>query len=114
MRVDVYWNLNRRTFSVRHRGKVVAYRDMVMLQDVRWVVQPSGQARVRREQKKNVHAFARGEWDPMEPVDLTGLNGKAVRYDPYKHDTFVYDATGEPAVESGRVLLVDGMALEYV
>lgn len=113
MRVEVYWNLNRRTFSVRHKGKVIAYRDMVMLRDVRWVVWPSGQARVRRERKKNVHAFARGTWDPVEPVDLTGLNGKAIRYDPYKTDTFVY-TTGESAVESDRVLLVDGMALEYV
>ena len=62
MRVEVYWNLHRNQWSVRacKTGKIIAHVSSIVLEDVRWVVQPAGNERVRREGKKNVHAFARG------------------------------------------------------
>lgn len=62
MRVEIYWNLHRKCFSVRVGGRVVAHADaFIMARSVAFVVQPAGNAKVRRTGKKNVHAFVRGE-----------------------------------------------------
>lgn len=57
---ETYFNLHKRTFSIRNRGKVYAHRDFVCMMDVKFVVQPAGHARVLRTGQKNVHAFCRG------------------------------------------------------
>ena len=59
MKVEVYWNLRKKYWSVRHKGKVIKHTRCIRLRDVQWVVQPAGKERVRRENRKNVHAFAR-------------------------------------------------------
>ncbi len=67
MRVQVYWNLHKDCWSVvalegDQKGRVVTHADKVLLRGATFSVQPAGNAKVRREKKKNVHAFVRGEW----------------------------------------------------
>jgi hypothetical protein len=112
-RVEVYRNLHNNTFSVRllgaadkwdtnrwrDVGKVVKHLDnwmSVYLQDVKFAVQPAGQAKVRREGKKNVHAFVRGTV-VKAPDNKFGETFKdectqIAQYNPYKFDTFVTQA----------------------
>lgn len=101
LKVEVYWNLHRDCFSVRslegdHKGRVIAHLPEVRLADARFVVQPAGREKVRREKRKTVHAFVRGRWQQSVPNVIR----VCVSYNPYKHDTFVLahggSAHGEP------------------
>lgn len=84
--VQVYFNLRRRCWSVRQRGRVVGHANSLVLRDVTWRVQPSGRERVRREGRKNVHAYASGWVTHLILLDGTE---QAVRYNPYELETFV-------------------------
>ena len=72
--------------------------DHLRLRDVKWVVQPGGNARVRKYRRKNVHAFARGTlvddrtfWNNLDQSDF-----KRIIYDPYEYTTFVTRGTKTP------------------
>ena len=121
MRVSVYFNLHKKLWSVRadegpEKGRVVAHAEHVALRNARGKVSAAGRAKVLREGRKNVHAFMRGElaglygirwakidvvtaaledWQMMAPVCLVGDWREPVRkitYNPYKYETFVYEA----------------------
>lgn len=112
MDVDVYFNLHRKLWSVRDRKtrRVVAHLRNVVLTDVKFRVSAAGNARVRSEGRKNVHAFARGTFMgggglipqtlPTEPSDII-----EVTYNPYKYTTFVDKATEAPVHEAGAAWL---------
>ena len=61
-KVRVYWNLHKKTWSIQDckSGLVVDHKDKVVLEIAKFVVRKGGQDRVRKEGKKNVHAFAVG------------------------------------------------------
>ena len=63
MRVEVYFNLHKKTFSVRSAksGKVLLHTDEVHIENPEFVVRQSGRNRVLSEGRKNVHAFVRGD-----------------------------------------------------
>jgi len=84
--VRVYFNLHRRRWSVWQRGRVVAHTHHLVLRRVTWRVQPSGRERVRREGKKNVHAYASGWVTSVAPCPGSE---QVVRYNPYELETFV-------------------------
>lgn len=84
--VNVYFNLNRRCWSVRQGGLVVGHAESISLRDVTWRVQASGRERVRREGKKNVHAYASGRVTDLVVFDGSQL---PVRYNPYDLETFM-------------------------
>ena len=114
-KVDVYRNLHKRCFSVRHDGIVIDHlldAESILLGKVKFVVQPAGRAKVLREKRKNVHAFVRGEY--ALAIDRVGLNwntapyDKEVTYNPYKGDTFYYKYSGFPILEADEVLIRDG------
>lgn len=100
MKVEVYKNLHTGTFSVRKKGKVIAHPTTVYLTDATFVVRPGGRERVRREGRKNVHAFVRGT--PGEPR-IEGTCSR-VTYNPYEHDTFV-DGSGAPVRTAAEVIM---------
>jgi len=112
MRVEVYWNLHKHLFSVRalegsNKGRVISHSHGISLTDVKFAVQPAGRERVRREGKKNVHAFVRGriansgfEDRPYYPVYF---NDEKITYNPYIYDTFVNAKTKEPIFKAGCV-----------
>lgn len=95
MRVRVYYNLHKHTFSIQHkvegRWLVRDYADEVTLKDVTFQVSQAGRKRVIEEGRKNVHAFVIGtlvDDIPETPVQAV--------YNPYKYDSFVERATEAP------------------
>tara|TARA_R100000008_G_scaffold68359_1_gene45568 strand:+ start:1938 stop:2429 length:492 start_codon:yes stop_codon:yes gene_type:complete len=87
-RVYVYYNLHKKIWSVRQSGKVVAHTKNIMLRDAKFLVSKAGQARVRREKKKNVHAGVSGY--VVDSIPVSKLSSEAfLTYNPYKHDGFV-------------------------
>lgn len=101
MKVEVYWNLHKNLWSVRHKGIVIQHTDTVFIKDAKFVVQPSGNAKVRKTKRKNVHAFVRGTL--TEPFKIKDL--KSIRYNPYKYTTFVVAESDKPIYNSDRVYL---------
>ena len=110
MRVEVYFNLHKKTFSVRNckTGLVIAHTDNIWVEDPVFVVRKAGREKVLRERKKNVHAFVRGTWmqdllveDAQKIFDHWGAS-EEVTYNPYKYDSFVtkHDAK---AIDFGRL-----------
>ena len=107
MRVQVYWNLHKKCWSVvalegDSKGRVVRHTDQVLLRDVKFAVQPAGNARVRREGKKNVHAFVRGTWLACLAQDSSR---RSIMYNPYKFETFVFADNHEPVFAAKTVAL---------
>ena len=103
--VRVYWNLHKGCWSVQDRktGRVVRHVEACTLADVKFTVRPAGREKVRREGKKNVHAFAVGT---VYPADMYALfNAKKVTYNPYKNDTFIFADTGKPAADISVISL---------
>ena len=92
MRVEVYYNLHKHVFSVRHKGRVIAHTNAIQIKNAEYVVRKSGRQRVLKEGRKNVHAFVRG--DMLEhkggAFDMSfSVLGDRVTYNPYKYDSFV-------------------------
>lgn len=109
MRVQVYWNLHKKRWSVvalegDRKGRVVTHADKVLLKDATFAVQPAGREKVLREKRKNVHAFVRGEW---LPALSQGTSRRSVMYNPYKFDTFVF-ADNQEAVFSAKSVALLG------
>jgi len=114
MKVFVYFNLHKHMFSVKalegeNKGKVVAHRLFVVLQDATFKVSEAGRQRVLREQRKNVHAGVVGIWhdDNLTPraCELASTLYPRVSYNPYKGDGFVVCGTGAAMKESPFVFL---------
>lgn len=108
MKVFVYFNLHRKCFSIKalegaDKGRVVAHRHSVLLNDATFKVSEAGRQRVLRERKKNVHAGVVGDWtDDISSIDRIVIMGSSVTYNPYKYTTFVH-LYGEHPVTDGRV-----------
>ena len=99
-RVRIYWNLHKKIWSLQDckTGLVTKHVTAFTLHSAKFVVRPAGQAKVRREGKKNVHAFAVGTGGFRDGI-ATCLSGRPVTYNPYVNDTFVFADTGEPVTE---------------
>lgn len=98
--VDVYFNLHRKMWSIRDAAtKLVLGHtdDLLVLGNVQFIVNEAGRQRVIREQKKNVHAFARGNFCYLMPVGMMILDQQftKISYNPYKAGTFVKSLTNE-------------------
>ena len=103
--IEVYFNLHRKEFSIRQDGLVVQHMMHLDLQDVTFHVQPAGNTRVRKEMRKNVHAYIKGmPAPPNQTVSLTKLG--ELTYNPYKYKTFVWKETEEP-IESAEWVSLD-------
>jgi hypothetical protein len=120
MRVEVYWNLHKRMFSVRalegpNKGRVIRHSYAVDIADARFIVQKAGRSRVLKNKRKNVHAFVRGidvssnRLEPRPQVPNRALHGvEHITYNPYKHDSFVIKSSSTP-VSGARYCLLDTM-----
>jgi hypothetical protein len=107
MRVDIYWNLHKGGYSVRHRGLVIMHTDRVALRDARFVVQRGGYEATIREHCKRVHAVVRGELD-TGPVAIPE-HAQRVRYNPYRCDYFHNESGGRvDAAAMVRFSVVNG------
>jgi hypothetical protein len=85
-KVQVYRNLTRSCWSIRHKGRVIAHAVAVYLTDCAFKVQEGGRQRVLRERRKNVHAFVVGVG--AYEYRLTEDMVVPVVYNPYKMHSF--------------------------
>jgi hypothetical protein len=104
MKVRVYRNLTRNCWSVMsvRTGRVIQHALTLNLKDANFVIQKGGQARVRREGKKYVHAFVTGTLTDEQIKAFVG-----VTYNPYIHDTFIVRVTNRPVREANVVEFTD-------
>ena len=102
-RVQVYFNLHKRVWSVRQSGLVVEHTNSIVLRDVRFLVGKAGRENVRKQKKKNVHAYASGYVCQLEDLPIIPERINAVTYNPYKHETFVYVDNGKPCLTANFV-----------
>lgn len=112
----VYWNLHKSTWSIRQGGKVAAHATAVLLDNVEFRVQPAGRERVRKEGKKNVHAFAVGDLSLAADFDLRTreIEAREITYNPYKYDSFVYADDLTPVGKCDRVYLYNRKVWEVL
>lgn len=103
-KVRVYWNLHKKCYSVQSckTGRVIAHKIALTLADPKFVIRKSGQDRVRREGKKNVHAFVVGYFGHRNGL-AAWPKAQKVTYNPYRNDTFVFEKTQEP-IEKAHVV----------
>jgi hypothetical protein len=110
MKVFVYYNLHRNCWSLKalegdKKNRVIAHASYVELYDCTPKVSKAGQARVRTEKRKNVHAgvvgtlrvFSRNDefiQDELDTIDSEDPKPLQVTYNPYKYDTFVWVDSG--------------------
>ena len=111
--VRVYRNLNKKGvwYSVQDRKtrRVVDRVQWGLLQNCEFIVSQHGQKRVRREKRKNVHAFIQGElavdiFGSNLPINEAVMLGK-VSYNPYTDDSFMLDGF-KPLTGSGHTILL--------
>ena len=104
--VEAYYNLHKKTFSVRHTGRVWFHTNVLTLRNCKFAVQPAGRAKVIKENKKNVHAFVRGFFVRGDNhTNHRMLHAAQAMYNPYYMETFVDMGTGEPVYEADMVYL---------
>jgi len=105
MKVEVYFNLHKRVFSVRSckTGRVIHHTKNVHIRDPQFVVREGGRQRVLRERKKNVHAFVRGNLTAFK--DSPSYLADTIGYNPFKYDSFVKMPDEAPVYKAFRAWL---------
>ena len=111
MRVEVYYNLHKNVFSVRHKGKVIAWGNRVTIENPQYVVREKGRQKVLEEGRKNVHAFVRGTLSDINNFKFGKIQQRLsepreVTYNPYKYDSFVDGSTYQPVKKSKWARLI--------
>lgn len=89
-RCRVYYNFNRKLFSVLQCGIVVGHLKQLYLSDCRFIVNKGGLERCRRESRKNVHAFIEGDFCSSIASNVC-RRWHNIKYDPYLNDAFIYN-----------------------
>ena len=110
-KVMVYYNLHKHTFSVQYQGIVVLYADYVKLSNVEFRVREGGKDKVRKEMRKNVHAFVIGTLMeyctyPCENMPQE-TNDNVITYNPYKYDSFVKKDSEEPIYNANEIDMIN-------
>jgi hypothetical protein len=110
-RVMVYRNLRYKDQVVwsgksTKLGLVMFHSDYVLIDSPKFKVSKAGQERVRREQKKYVHAGVVGTLADGDDWMIRMDSLVRVTYNPYKNDTFVRCDNGEPITEA-RLAIID-------
>ena len=109
VKTEVYYNLHKHLFSIRQAGRVVGHLPTLGLSDVSFHVQPAGQAKVRATGRKNVHAYVKGFYNGniLALGQLAPERLRAITYNPYKFDTFVYADDLTPVTHCAMLYLRD-------
>jgi hypothetical protein len=102
-KVYVHRNLHKGGYSILDAKtyRVIDYQWEVFLENVEFRVRKYGQAMVRKQKQKNVHAFAVG----FIVDKFTANDALRITYDPYAHNTFVEVESGEEVLQSFRCIL---------
>lgn len=107
IKVFVYYNLHKKTWSIRDctTRRVIGHSDRVVLERVTPKVSQAGRERVIRERRKNVHAGLEGYLLSPDNVWSRPALVKAITYNPYKYKSFVYKDSEEPYTGSDFAIL---------
>jgi len=94
-RIRAYYNLHKKCFSVQdyQSGLVIEHTDKLFVTNAMFVVRKSGNERVKKEGKKNVHAFVNGIRSKLKQGMMPEFACHEVKYDPYTMDFFHYKRT---------------------
>lgn len=106
-RVFVYYNLRKKTWSVKalngpDRGRVIQHGDLIIVRNAQGRVSEAGRQQVMRERRKNVHA---GIVEELATEATLTAGARRVTYDPYKNETFIYADDGSPFTGSDAVVM---------
>ena len=118
-KVRVYKNLHKNCYSVQQDGVVMCHASRVALENVKFIVYKAGQERVRKEKRKNVHAYIEGfvidtrYADNMvdghksdEELDKGRSDWENIYYNPYECDGFINTST-ERIAESAEFVTLE-------
>ena len=115
-KINVYFNLHKRLFSVTQGGIVQFHSDALTVVDSKFLVGKAGQLKVRNTGRKNVHAKVSGYLaDFMTantiPYLIQADSFRKAYYNPYDVDTFVDYADRIPvhAADVVRLSIKDGI-----
>jgi hypothetical protein len=100
--VDVYWNTQRRLWSVRVRGRVAGHVPFITLRRCRMVIRETERLRAVQKRQRSVHAWVRGE-----PTDLTVDNAMGLvrfGYSPWHAEHFTIRPGYQP-LHSARLVV---------
>lgn len=105
--VHVYYNLNKKMFSIKMGTKVIAHSDSLVLKNAIFKVSQRGWERVQKTGVRNVHAGVTGEliFNPEEFPEK--LPKEKIRYNPFKSSNFLKE-NGEPIIKADVVLFKNG------
>lgn len=106
-KVYVYWNLTKKCWSVRHKGKVLFHASYLELDDCTLKVSEAGRQRVLLQKKKYVHAGVEGklaDWWFGDSVQLAA-DGERIGYNPYKGGTFFEYSSNMPRLKARKVTM---------
>ena len=104
MIVKVYRNLRQRCWSIKDGKKPIYHLGGLRLKDCIFRVQPAGRARVLRENRKNVHAYVKGEICSFKH-DYLAIHSSCT-YDPFLYSTFVDLITKKPLFVAKEVVFL--------
>ncbi|WP_417353557.1 hypothetical protein [Flavobacterium alkalisoli] len=85
--VTIYFNLHKKLWSVKHKGKVVAHVENVTIQPTKYHVNENARLKVINQKCRSVHAWINGKLIDFEAKEV---DGTTVSYNPYKLGQF-YD-----------------------
>jgi hypothetical protein len=94
----VYRNLNKRCWSVKFTGLPVCHFRNLTMFDCVFIVRQGGRERVLSENRKNVHAFVKGQLGHAVAEQF-----EAATYNPYRSGTFYLKDNGQSVVSADAV-----------
>lgn len=92
---------NKKTGKVEHRS------NSAVLSNTALKVSEAGRQRVLRERQKNVHAGVEGNLLQLNTEGYNTDSMTELTYNPYRFDSFVVKATGEPVKTASLIVLKD-------
>lgn len=103
----LYRNLHSKTFSIQHKGLVIARPLDVVMHDVSFSISEKGRQRVLFEKQKNVHAkVVAKSYEIIDSIDEKDL--VEIYYNPYKTPFFINTQTNEPIHYVDKVYAKNG------
>ena len=105
---EIYRNLHRKDWSIRNKGIVTQHTKTAAISPAKFVVQPAGRKKVLKEQRKNVHAFIKGQ---LTTIPADWQTWKQAKYNPYLFDYF-YDTNTLSRLDTAAIVVLteDGSA----
>lgn len=114
MSAYIYFNLHKKVFSIKYKGKVIAYSNFIHVTAPTFKVLESGRNRVIKEKRKNVHAFVVGAIEKIKKMStnefITQITDQIdqwqkVTYNPYQSNHFYLSESHEKIVGADEAYL---------